>query len=117
MSNKKGFSKFLTGALVGAGLGILFAPKAGSETRKELAGKMDDLINKAKDIDLNELKDKIDDLKNQISELDKEKVLEIAKEKGQQIKPLRRYFLLDNIKSSTIKFLIKSNIIFNSIKN
>ena len=31
------FFTFLTGALLGVGLGMLFAPKAGSETRKQLA--------------------------------------------------------------------------------
>ena len=36
MSKKKGFGKFAFGAIVGAGLGILFAPKKGSEKRKEL---------------------------------------------------------------------------------
>ena len=37
MSNKKsGFGKFLAGAALGAGLGILFAPKSGKDTRKEL---------------------------------------------------------------------------------
>ena len=32
---KSGVGKFILGALVGAGLGVLFAPKAGSETRKD----------------------------------------------------------------------------------
>ena len=37
MSNKKsGMGKFLAGLGIGAGLGILFAPKSGEETRKEL---------------------------------------------------------------------------------
>ena len=31
---KKGLGKFILGAGIGAGLGLLFAPKAGSETRK-----------------------------------------------------------------------------------
>ena len=37
MSRKSnGFGTFLAGAAIGVGLGVLFAPKAGSETRKEL---------------------------------------------------------------------------------
>ena len=41
MSKKKsGLGKFLVGAGIGAGLGILFAPKSGSETRKELKQKI-----------------------------------------------------------------------------
>ena len=88
--SKKGWGKFVVGAGIGAGLGILFAPKKGSETRKELKEKADELINKAKDIKLEDVKEqiekKIDEIKNEINDLDKEKVLKIAKEKGNQIK-------------------------------
>ena len=41
--NKKGFGALFAGLAVGAGLGVLFAPKKGSETRRELKAKMDDL--------------------------------------------------------------------------
>lgn len=85
-----GWGKFIVGGLVGAGLGVLFAPKAGSETRKELAAKMKELVNKAKEIDIEEVKvnisAKIEELKAEIKDLDKEKVLAIAKEKGNDIK-------------------------------
>lgn len=87
---KKGFGKFLLGALVGAGLGVLFAPKSGSETRKELKDKMTSLLNKAKDIDAEEVKEKlslkISEIKEELSDLDREKVLKIAKQKGNDIK-------------------------------
>lgn len=87
---KSGAGKFILGALVGAGLGVLFAPKAGSETRKELMDNMKKLVNKAKDIDVSEVKDnillKIEEIKLELSDLDREKVVKIAKEKGAKIK-------------------------------
>jgi len=87
---KSGWGKFVVGAGIGAGLGILFAPKKGSETRRELKEKADELISKAKDIKLEDVKEmieeKIDELKAEIKDLDKEKVLKIAKEKGEVIK-------------------------------
>ena len=55
--SKKG--KFLLGAGVGLGLGLLIAPKSGKETRKDLSKKFDDLIDKAKDIDVEEVKSAI----------------------------------------------------------
>lgn len=91
MSKKKsGIGKFVLGTVIGAGLGILFAPKKGSETRKNLKIKIDELIAKAKEIDLVEVGEtfqiKINELKSEIEDLDKEKVLNIAKEKGEQLK-------------------------------
>ena len=88
--SKKGWGKFVIGAGIGAGLGLLFAPKTGKEMRKELKIKIDDLIAKAKDLDMDEVSEsisqKIVELKADIKELDKEKVLKFAKEKGEIIK-------------------------------
>lgn len=86
---KKGLT-FLTGALIGVGLGILFAPKEGSETRKELQKKLSDLWDKIRVMDANEIKEslesKLEDIEKGIKELDKEKIMEIAKEKSEALK-------------------------------
>ena len=49
---KSGLGKFLAGAAIGAGLGILFAPKKGSETRADLKAKIEELVKQVKKIDL-----------------------------------------------------------------
>ncbi len=89
MSKKKGLGKFIAGAAVGAGLGVLFAPKKGSETRKDLMKKLNELKKTIKEIDFNDVKDnieeKIGEIKEELKDLDKEKVLKIAKKKGQDI--------------------------------
>lgn len=81
---------FITGALVGIGLGFLFAPKSGSDTRKELSKKMSDLWDKIRAMDANEIKEnlekKLKELETEIKELDKEKVLKYAKEKAVLLK-------------------------------
>lgn len=86
---KRGTGKLLAGLAIGAGLGVLFAPKKGSDTRKELKVKIDELLQKAKDLDMKEVKENIEtkifELKEQLSDLDKEKVLEIAKRKARDI--------------------------------
>ena len=88
--NKNGLLKFVAGIGVGVGLGMLFAPKKGEELRKELKVKLDELLNKAKEIDVKEVAedfmDRVNNLKNELEDLDKEKVLEIAKKKGEQLK-------------------------------
>jgi len=86
---KSGFGKFLAGAALGAGLGVLFAPKAGSETRRELKKKFDELVNKVKETDFEEVREEIElkiaEIKDEIKELDKEKVIKIAKSKAKDI--------------------------------
>ncbi len=91
MSNKKsGFGKFLAGAAIGAGLGLLFAPKKGSEIRADLKVKLDDLLKQIKKIDVEDVKEefeeKLEILKEELADLDKEKVLEIAKKKSKELK-------------------------------
>lgn len=87
---KRGMSKFITGAALGVGLGFLFAPKKGSETRKELGTKMEELLNKVKELDMEEvqktLEKKVNEIEKELKDLDKEKVLKIAKTKGKELK-------------------------------
>lgn len=89
-NKKNGFGKFLVGAGIGAGLGMLFTKKNGKENREQLKKKMDELVVKVKSIDSNEVKEtiekKVEEIMNDISELDKEKVLKIAKKKSEEIK-------------------------------
>ena len=90
MSKKSGLGKFVAGAAVGAGLGMLFAPKKGSETRDDLKKKLDELLKQAKEIDIDDVKNdfnaKVEEIKIELADLDKEKVLSIAKEKGNDLK-------------------------------
>lgn len=87
---KRGMGKFITGAALGVGLGFLFAPKKGSETRKELGTKMEELLNKVKELDMEEvqktLEKKVNEIEKELKDLDKEKVLKIAKTKGKELK-------------------------------
>ena len=90
MSRKSGIGKFIAGAAIGAGLGILFAPRSGADTRKDLKVKLDELTNQIKKIDVAEVKKeftrKVEDIKMDLVDLDKEKAIEIASEKAAALK-------------------------------
>ena len=86
----KGTGKFLLGATIGAGIALLFAPKKGEELREDLKKRLSEIINKAKELDMDEVKEnlenKIAEIKNDIEDLDREKVKKIAIEKADALK-------------------------------
>lgn len=90
--SKNGLGKFLAGVAVGIGIGVLVAPKKGSETRHDLKVKMDDLLDKAKKLKKEDVKlaieNKVNAIKEALADLDKEKVLEVAKKKAKQIQEM-----------------------------
>ena len=90
MSRRSGLGKLLLGVGIGVGAGMLLAPKKGEELRKDLKVKIDEFIEKVKQIDVKEVSDnlskKINEFKKEIEDLDKEKVLAIAKEKGEALR-------------------------------
>lgn len=87
--SKKGF---LWGAAIGVGAGMLFAPKKGSETRKELKSKLDEMLDKLKEVDYDEVRENIEvkiyEIKNELRDLDKEKVLDVAKKKVDELQKM-----------------------------
>ena len=111
MKKGKVLTTFVAGAAIGAGLGILLAPKAGSETRKDLKKKIDELMDQVKKMDKEDVKKKFDkkvsEIKEELSDLDKEKVLAIAKEKGEQAK-IKAQELVDLAKEKGTPVLKKS---------
>ena len=88
--SRRGIGNLFLGAAIGASLGILFAPKKGQETRRDLKNKMLDLINDAKELSISDIsemiEEKITEIRHDLNDLDKEKVLKIAKEKSEEIK-------------------------------
>lgn len=91
MSKRKGgLGKFLVGAAVGVGAGMLLSPKKGEENRKAFAKKIEELKEEAKKIDVEDLKvkfqDKILEIQDELEGLDKEKALDLAEKHGKNLK-------------------------------
>ena len=88
--NKGGFGKSIGGLAIGAGLGLLFAPDKRTNTRKVLKKKVDELLDKLREVDLDEVKDellfKAETLQAELATLDKEKAKDLALEQAQKIK-------------------------------
>lgn len=90
MNNKKNnIGKYAIGALLGASIALMFAPKTGKELRRDLKDKMDEVLENVKELEVEDVKKaitkKVKEIESDIKELDKEKVLEVAKEQAKKI--------------------------------
>lgn len=90
MSKRKGgLGKFLFGATLGIGAGMLLSPKKGEENRKAVLKKIDELKEEAKKIDVEDLKvkfqDKILEIQDELEGLDKEKAKDLAEKHGKNL--------------------------------
>lgn len=115
MSKKGRLGSLLVGLGIGAGLGILFAPKKGSETREDIKNKFNEIMQKIKEIDVNEVKEdlteKIENIKKELEDLDKEKVLKIAKQKSEEInKELEKLYNDVKVKASEKASLVVDDL-------
>ena len=83
-------TNFFLGAGIGLGLGLLFAPKSGKETRQDLAKMFNDLYEKAKEIDVEEIKNaiivKTKELETMIKDLDKETAKKVKTKTAELLK-------------------------------
>lgn len=90
MSKKSGFGKFALGAGLGALAALLFAPKKGSDLRKDIKKKFDDFMKDVDELTVEDIKEqfskKVEEVKKGIEELDKETVIKAAKKKGEELK-------------------------------
>jgi len=86
MGKRSGLGKFVFGMAVGAGIALLFAPQEGSKTRAQVKQKFDDLLERAKQIEVEEVKNsienKIAEIQEDLADLDAEKVLAFAKDRA-----------------------------------
>ena len=86
MSDQGGdmFKGFLLGGILGAALGVLFAPRSGKDIRANLKDESDDLLDKAKK-ELETIKDELNDLGGKISEtIEKGKSIFETKENSEE---------------------------------
>ena len=76
--SKKGLGKFVLGAGIGAGLALLFAPKKGSDLRRDIKRKFDEFMKDVDKIEIEDIKEsftkKVDEIKKELEDLDKEKI-------------------------------------------
>ena len=90
MSKKSGLGKFALGAGLGAGLALLFAPKKGSDLRRQIKKKFDEFMHDVDDLTIAEIKEeftkKADEIKKGLEDLDRETVMKIAKKKAEELK-------------------------------
>jgi gas vesicle protein len=68
MTNSKVLWGFLAGAAIGGALGILLAPDKGSETRRKIVEKGNDLSDAVKD-KFNDVKDRFNDVKEKFNDV------------------------------------------------
>ncbi len=96
---KKTVATLVAGTAIGAGLGVLFAPKSGKETRQDLKNKITEIKEHLENVKVKDVKKyvegKIEKLENDLKALDKETVLKDAKNQAKKIevdcKKLARY--------------------------
>ena len=104
---QKRTSHFLTGAIIGVGLGILLAPEKGSKTREELKKNSKALLEMIKDIDLEETKEnisqKFEELKKDLANLNKEEAKEILEEKKEFVESKCNEIIEDNENFSVVE--------------
>lgn len=88
--NNGGLGKFLLGLGIGAGITSLFTTAKGKEIREQLKIKLNDFLEKAKNLDVKEtgeeFLEKIEEIKLNLISLDKEKVKKIALKKSEELK-------------------------------
>ncbi len=90
MSKKSGLGRFVLGASLGAAFSLLFAPKKGTELRKDIKCKLDEFMGNVDKLTVEDIKEefnkKVEEIKKELDDLDKEKVLTTAKKKGEELK-------------------------------
>lgn len=88
--SKKGLGKFVLGASLGAAVSLLFAPKKGTELRKDIKCKLDEFMGNVDKLTVEDIKEefnrKVEEIKKELDNLDKEKALKTAKKKGEELK-------------------------------
>ena len=90
MSKKSGLGGFILGAGLASAVSLLFAPKKGTELRKDIKCKLDEFMGNVNKLTVGDIKEefnsKVEDIKKELEELDKEKVLNAAKKKSEELK-------------------------------